>query len=68
MATWKRLTETDSSADKMDVNMDQVAFIARAGSDTYLHFAVGKAENFMVRPVRETPDEIHSMKPLRSSD
>ena len=68
MATWKRLTAVDGS--KVDINMEAVAYIARYNDTTGVVFLGGKSDSGSVLgyAVKETPDEIHKMKPLKSAD
>jgi hypothetical protein len=56
MAIWKRLT--DASGSPLDVNLDQVAFLRRAGTVTTIYFVGGETDQGMTIAVKETPDEI----------
>ena len=64
MATWKRLTEKDGN--HVDVNMEQVAFMRRFDDVTLLHFGTMDGAKLMLVQVKETSEEIHMAKPLRS--
>ena len=64
MATWKRLTRM-TAGDKMDVNMDIVLHIQRFKDHTMLLFAATDGSKAYRLAVKETPDEIHAIKPLR---
>jgi hypothetical protein len=69
MATWKRLTYSSSGNPKVDVKMDNVAYIARFTSTyTTLYFTAGAGESSSLASVSvtETPDEIHTAQPLLS--
>jgi hypothetical protein len=64
MADWKRLTDT--SGNEVDVNLDNVAYIIRYGDYTSITFSAGHGLGSISVSVKETPDEIHMAKPLRS--
>jgi hypothetical protein len=66
MAEWKRLTNIPGHP--VDVNMDQVAFIECPQGVTELHFINDAAgpKGTVILNVRESLDDIHMKKPLRS--
>jgi hypothetical protein len=64
MAHWKRLTSSDGS--KVDVNLDNVAYIQRYGDYTTVTFSAGRGDGTISVTVKETPDEIHMADALRS--
>lgn len=64
MPIWKRLNKTGEG--QVDVNMDNVLHI-RDMSAILLYFAVTADNTVHTLWVKETPDEIHMMKPLRSN-
>ena len=66
MATWKRLTRSGGEGSAIDVNMDLVIHLQRFKDFTKLHFSVRAEHEVYTLQVRETPDEIHKVKPLRS--
>jgi hypothetical protein len=57
MANWKRLTQ---GAEHIDVNLDHLIYMKRDGDETTLCFV---GIHIMVK---ETPDEIHIARPVRS--
>ncbi len=65
MPIWKRLNKTGEG--QVDVNMDNVLHIQGHVSHTTLYFAVTADNTVHSLWVKETPDEIHMMKPLRSN-
>jgi hypothetical protein len=67
MSSWKRLTAIDGS--KVDINMEGVAYMARYNDTTGVVFVGGKSDGGSVLgyAVKETPDQIHKMKPLKSA-
>jgi hypothetical protein len=62
MALWKRLSGADGKP--VDVNIDQVCYLHRAGEVTNLYFAAATSDRFLVLPVKEDPDRIHSIVAL----
>lgn len=64
MATWKRLTRTTGTAEKIDVNMDAVVHMQWLKDHTLMHFAVPAGEFVHTVTVTETPDQIHTTSPL----
>jgi hypothetical protein len=67
MANWKRLTK-DNTDVQIDVNLDHVIYMSREHERTSLFFAGGPTETGKTRyiDVKETPDEIHMARPLRT--
>ena len=67
MAHWKRLTATDG--DQLDINMEAVAYLHAFKDHTSVCFIGGRGAEgrVMVVTVKETPDAIHSAKPLPSA-
>ncbi len=57
MAHWKRLTNLDSR--KVDVNLENAAYMIGYDDHTAIFFAAGISDNFLVITVKETPHEIH---------
>jgi hypothetical protein len=71
VAIWKRLTRHGSDdGGFVDVNIDAVVYMEHADEYTTLRFVVTGAEAGRLHRVRvkQTPDEIHGAKPLRSSE
>jgi len=64
MASWKRLHRVDDQP--IDVNMDSVLYMQAFEGHTALHFAVADGEKVYNLWVKEKPDEIHLLRPLRS--
>jgi hypothetical protein len=64
MAHWKRLTNLDSR--KVDVNLENAAYIIGYDDHTAIYFAAGISDDFLVIKVKETPDAIHQGDPLTS--
>jgi hypothetical protein len=66
MANWKRATESDGTS--VDINVDNVAFMNRRGGTTSIYFIGGRSDSGSAPSlsVKETPDEIHLGKPVRS--
>jgi hypothetical protein len=66
MATWKRLTGPDGN--KVDVNMDMVAYMIRYEDTTRIAFSGGRSDegNIQIMIVKEKPDEIHMANMLRA--
>jgi hypothetical protein len=65
MALWKRLTNTDGL--KVDVNMENVAYIFGIKDYTLVAFVAARGDAALQVAVKEKPDEIHKAKPLRSA-
>ena len=59
MATWKRLTRTGSLAEKVDVNLEAIAYMQWYDDATTIVFASGDRLNNLA--VKENPDDIHAM-------
>jgi hypothetical protein len=57
MAHWKRLTDLDNR--KVDVNLENAAYMIEYDDQTAIYFAAGESDNFLVIKVKETPTEIH---------
>jgi hypothetical protein len=66
MATWKRLTRSTGPAEPIDVNMDAVAYMQGHTDHTKIYFAVSDSEPKRGLNVKETPDQIHLLRPLRA--
>ena len=64
MAHWKRLTNPDSR--KVDVNLDNAAYMIAYDDHTSICFAAGKSDDFLVINVKETPHDIHQGPRLAS--
>jgi len=67
MAHWKRLTGTDGG--QIDVNMDAVAYLHAFKDHTAVCFVGGRSAEgkVMVVSVKEKPDAIHLLAPLRTA-
>ena len=57
MASWRRLTNMNGV--RVDVNLDNVAYMHRVGEDTEMIFVGGRSDHFLVLVVKESPDDIH---------
>jgi hypothetical protein len=64
VANWKRLTNTDGM--KVDVNMDNVAYIQGLEDYTLINFVAGRGDGVLSVAVTEKPDAIHMANSLRS--
>ena len=58
MATWKRLTSVENQ--KVDVNMDNIAYIEPQTDGAWIHFVGGRISEgrTFALAVKETPDAI----------
>jgi hypothetical protein len=58
MAIWKRLTEVDGGT--VDVNLDQAAYLRRAGNVSTIYFVGSETDQgrSLTVTVKETPDDI----------
>ncbi len=65
MPIWKRLNKTGEG--QIDVNMDSVLHIEGHITHTILYFAASANNTIHTLWVKETPDQIHTMKPIHSN-
>jgi hypothetical protein len=66
MATWKRLTRTGSLAEKVDVNLEGIAYMQWYDDATTIVFMGSSGDRLINLAVKENPDDIHAM-PTQSS-
>ena len=61
MPTWKRLTRTGSLAEKVDVNLEAIAYMQWYDDATTIVFVASSGDRLINLAVKESPDDIHAM-------
>jgi hypothetical protein len=61
MAVWKRLTRTGSLAEKVDVNLEAIAYMQWYDDATTIVFVGSSGDRLVNLAVKEKPGDIHAM-------